>query len=321
MRLLHTLEKTMRAPKPLLSMAAFLFLAIQVGNGAEFADRAFTQYHQTTFASAFQRYAKLKNGDGDVHARYSPAAAALGYHSTHGPFNVGFALSYEQGTRKYSGDGYDYKVKSGTPGITLFSGLTTPFGLYVESSTFLGYGTFKGKNYYSPGTGRLGGTGKEHSFLFASYLEAGLILELPLGTVLSPHVGLEYARSPGQTYSWEAGGGRRLSYRSQDSLEASAGLTLASTIRMGVIKITPSLDLTVFDSIGKKNLNYHPGFAYRTAKEWRVAGVGGDHVGGRAKAGLDVSFGEKAQLGVDYSHERRKGYYDHRVTARIGWSF
>lgn len=312
----------MRAfPKTLLGAAALVMLASQSLHGAEFVNRAFTSNHQTVFASAFHRSAKLKNSDGEVRTRYTPSAAAVGYHSNHGPFKWGFAFSYEEGTRKYSGDGYDYRVKSGIPGVSLFAGFNTPFGIYVESSTYLGYGTFKGRNFSSAGTGRLGDTGKEHKYLFASYLEAGLTLELPLGTIVSPHVGLEYARSPGETYSW-GDGGPRLNYRSQDTLEASAGITFASTIRMGVIRITPSVDFTVFDSVGKKDsLNYHPGFAYQTARGWRVAGVSGDHVGGRARAGVDISFGERAHLGVDYTYERRKGYTDNRVSALLGWSF
>ena len=307
---------------PLLGLMLFFLLVVSTAEGVEFINKAFTGDRQTTFTSVFQRYAKLRSDKGEVHAKYSPTAAALGFHSTHGMLEAGFALSYEWGNRKYSGEGYSYRVESDIPGLTVFSGVNAPFGLYVEQSTYLGYGTFEGKNYYSASTGRLGNSRDEHKFLFATSLEVGWTFELPLNLSLSPHAGLEYSRSPSETQNWGKNGGPRIYHHSRHSLDASAGLALGATITLGGMKIIPSVDATIIDSIGKRDgVNFHPGFVYRTAKEWRVAGAGGEHIGGRLRAGVDIELWERSRLGVDYSHERRKGYNDHSVSAMLGWSF
>lgn len=306
-------------------LVCICILSILFGGGAfgvEFINRAFTREDQTVFVSAFQRYARLRNGDGDVRTTYNPGAAAFGFHSLHGLLEVGFAVSYEEGTRKYRGDGYAYKVDSQTAGMTVFAGLNLPLGFYVDQSLYVGYGTFKGKDYHDDGNGRFRRTGDIHKYQAAASLEIGKVFGMPFGWSFVPHAGFEYSRAPEEVYNWGKSGGPRLKYHTRNVYEASAGVTLGKTIRLFGLELTPSVDATAIHSFGRNDsMNYHPGFAYRTAKEWRVAGISGDHVGGRVRAGVDASLGARLRLGAEYTFEKRKGYRDHRVSALLGLSF
>lgn len=309
-------------PKPFLVVMFFLFIACDSAKSVEFINRAFTGDEQTVFVSAFQRYAKLNNSDGDERTRYSPSAAALAFHSTHGMLEAGFSLSYEEGTRKYRGDDHDYRVRARTAGMTIFTGFNGPLGLYVDQATYLGYGTFRGRDYYEPGGGRIRSTKEIHKYQFATTIEIGKVFHFPFGWSMAPHAGFEFARAPGETYNWSRGGGPRLKYHSQNSYEFSGGLSLGKTVSLLGLEVSASTDATVVGNAGRSDsMNYHPGFAYRTAKEWRVAGVSGDRLGARLRAGVDARLAGSMRLGVDYLYEKRKGYVDHRVSALLGWSF
>lgn len=302
--------------------ALVLCVGFLEAKGVEFINRAFTGDERTVFASGFQRYTRLRHDDGVVtRTSYNPTAAALGFYSTTGALEAGFTLSYERGTRKYGGD-TGFRVRSEMPGMTVFTGFNGPDGFYLDQYTFLGYGTFKGRDLYDAGGDVWRRSGDIHKFQLATGFEVGKVFSSDGGWSIAPHAGFEFSRAPSEAYNFSRSDGPRLRYHSQNSYDVSAGLTLGKSLLVGDWKFTPSVDVTVVDSIGRRDaMNFHPGFAYRTSKEWRVGGVGGDHLGGRLRAGIDARLGLRHVLGLDYVYEKRDGYQEHRMSAVFGWSF
>lgn len=286
--------------------------------GVDFYSRAYDcAPNQTVFVSAFQRYVKLKDSDGPNN-RYNPTSGAVGYLYSQGAWEVGGAFSYEHGTRKYSAADSGFKVKSDIPGFSLFGTVRNPTGWYVEGSTFLGFGTFKARDMWNGGA-RVGSGDSNHKTVFAASVEAGKVFDLGYDLALTPHIGVDYAYAPSERY---ARNGFGADYASQSFWEIPLGVSISKTFHQGAWSFTPRADATLVTSVGKiDNMNANPGFAYRTARGWKVAAIGGDHVGARLSAGIDAKVGDRTTLGIDYTYEGRKHYNDHRVSALLGWSF
>lgn len=287
---------------------------------ADFSYRSIQGPSSTVFASAFQRFARLKKDD-DQYAstRYNPTAGAIGYIYSREYWQMGASLSYEHGTRKYSLDSASYRVRSDTPGITLFGGWVNPDGWYVDGSTFLGFSDLKARDLHGA-PGNYGGGNTVHNTMFGASLEAGKSFVTGDEWVFTPHVGFDFAHAPSENYWFDGAGG--ITNGSQNFYEIPVGMAISKSFVCGDWSITPSVDLTLVNSLGNiDSYNAYPGFASRTAKEWKVYGVGADHIGGRIRTGINAKLGERTSVDVDYTYEGRKGYRDHRISAMFGWSF
>lgn len=276
--------------------------------------------NHSVFATGFQRFARLKNNDGGADTRYNPTAGALGYIYKQNNWYAGAAVSYEHGTRKYDerGGNESYRVRSNMPGISAYGGFSTPDGWYVDTTAFMGFGTFKARNLRVGGASQGTGNGV-HKTVYAVSLEGGKEFTLGNGLLVTPHVGIDYSYTPSEHYRFN---GWDNNIDSQSYFEIPVGVRFAKLFDCGNWDIMPRVDLTVVNSIGGMDtMNDQPGFAYRTAKSWRVAGVGGDHIGGRITAGVDARLNNRTTLGLDYTYEGRKDYNDHRISAMLGWSF
>lgn len=313
----------------ILGATALLFCCL-VAQGANFSSRSYEcATNQTVFFSGFQRFANLKNGDGDVNTKYNPTAGAIGYVYNQGQWHAGAAFSYENGTRKYDYRTVDasYRIRSSTPGISIFGGMETPNGWYVDTAAFLGFGSYKSKRFDAAMGGNrvhVGSGNNQHNTNFALSLEGGKIFQLPSDFLVTPHIGIDYAYTSGETYRFMDGGTtyRMAAINSQNYFEIPLGVSFSKMFYMGNLTLTPKVDLTMVNSFGGMDtMNSQPGFAYRTAKGWRVAGGGGDHVGGRITAGMDAKLGDRTSFGVDYTYEARKRYHDHRISAMFGLAF
>ena len=287
--------------------------------GVDFYSRAYDcAPNQTIFVSAFQRYVKLKDSDGPVN-RFNPTAGAVGYVYSQGMWEAGAAFSYEHGTRKYDFGDSGFRVQSDMPGFSLFGTMRNPTGWYVEGSTFLGFGTYKAKDLWDAGGNRLGSGDRNHKTVLAAGLEAGKVFDMGYDLAVTPHIGIDYAYAPSENYTRN---GLGANYASQSFWEIPLGVSISKTFNCGAWSFTPRADATMVTSIGNiDNMNANPGFAYRTARSWKVAAIGGDHLGARLSAGLDAKVGDRTTLGVDYTYEGRKHYNDHRISAMLGWSF
>ncbi len=276
--------------------------------------------NHAVFISGFQRFSRLKNDDGAYQTRYNPTAAALGYVYSRSNWYAGAAVSYEHGTRKYDqmNGPRSYEMRSNMPGISAYGGFSTPDGWYVDTAAFMGFGTVKARKLQGP-VGR-GAGDRMHNTVYAMSLEGGKEFTVGNGFLITPHVGLDYAYTPSENHYFDGGLDRDID--SQNYFEIPVGVTFARLYDCGNWSILPRIDLTAVNSIGGMDtMNDQPGFAYRTAKSWRVAGVGGDHVGGRITAGVDAKLNNRTTLGLDYTYEGRKDYNDHRISAMFGWSF
>lgn len=304
--------------KRVLALGVAAVVACSAALGVDFSSRAYDcAPNQTVFVSAFQRYVRLKDSDGPDN-RYNPTAGAVGYVYSQGMWEVGAAFSYEHGTRKYKTGNSGFKVQSDIPGISLFGTVRNPTGWYVEGTAFVGYGTFKSKDLWDGGN-RLGSGDRNHKTMFAASLEAGKVFDFGYDMALTPHLGVDYAYAPRENY---ARNGLGANFASQSYWEIPLGVTLSRTFHYGAWSFTPRADATLVTSLGKiDNMNANPGFAYRTGRGWKVAAIGGDHVGARLSAGLDAKVGDRTTLGIDYTYEGRKHYNDHRISALLGWSF
>lgn len=285
----------------------------------DFSYRVAEQPNHTILLSGFQRFARLKKDDETVRTRYNPTAGAVGYVYNQEWWHAGASFSYEHGDRKYdSGEG-SYKVRANTPGFTLFGGWHNQNGLYAKGSTFLGFASYKFRDARFM-NGAAGNGETNHNTLFGASLEVGKSFTFGDDWALTPHVGFDYAHAPSESYRFA--GGDPLRWDSQNFYEIPIGLGLSKTFNCGNWSITPSVDMTLVNSLGHiSDYNYYPGFASRTANDWKVYGVGGDHVGGRITTGIQAKIGERTSFGVDYTFEGRKGYRDHRISAMFGWAF
>ncbi len=298
-----------------------VLLAAGAAAGADFYADCFQESNSTVFASGLQRWVKLHDGGSAVAKNnYSPTAGALGYVYRTGPWHAGASFSYEQGDRKYAFiDGSSAKIKSSIPGVTLFGGWKNPDGWYVDGSAFAGFATLKSRGI-ADGTGVYNGS-TEHNTMFGASIEAGKAFRLPSEFVLKPHVGFDYAYAPGESYTYNNGVWVTRSASSQSFYEIPLGVSFSRTFNCGNWAITPEVDVTMVNSLGGMNENYYPGFASRTADQWKVYGIGGDHIGGRVRAGLNANLNKRTTMGLDYTFEGRSGYQDHRISALFGWSF
>lgn len=315
--------------RSIFGATAFLLFCL-AAQGVEFSRRSYEcAPNQTFFVSGFQRFASLKNGDGDVNARFNPTAGAIGYVYNQGLWHAGAAVSYEYGTRKYNYRTVDadYRVRSSMPGVSLFGGMTTPNGWYVDTAAFLGFGSYKAKDFDAMIGGvpvHSGSGNRQHNTAFAASIEAGRNFNLGSDFLLTPHLGFDYAYTSGESYRFTNGATtyRMADIDSQNYFEMPLGVSFSKMFYMGAWTLTPKVDLTMVNSFGKMDtMNAQPGFAYRTAKGWRVAGIGGDHVGGRVTAGMDAKLGDRTSIGLDYTYEARKSYHDHRISAMFGLAF
>lgn len=113
----------------------------------------------------------------------------------------------------------------------------------------------------------------------------------------------------------------------QNFYEIPLGVTFAKDFAVCDWVITPSVDLTLVTSVGhikNRNMNGRAGFASLTGSDgsaWKVYGIGAENWGGRATAGVKAVKSERFDLDFNYTYEGRKKYYDHRLTASVGWSF
>lgn len=275
--------------------------------------------NHSVFVTGFQRFARLKNDDGVADTRYNPTAGALGYIYRQNNWYAGAAFSYEHGTRKYDAQNSNasYELRSNTPGISAYGGFSTPDGWYVDTAAFMGFGSYKTRNLRGAGT--RGSGNSVHKSVYAVSLEGGKEFTLANGLLITPHIGIDYSYTPSERHRI---GGVDRDIDSQSYFEIPVGVRFAKLFDCGNWDIMPRVDLTMVNSIGGMDtMNDQPGFAYRTAKSWRVAGVGGDHIGGRITAGVDARLNNRTTLGLDYTYEGRKEYNDHRISAMLGWSF
>lgn len=299
-----------------------VLLTFGVACGADFYADCFQEPSSTVFVSGFQRFVSLKNNDG-IPNKYNPTAGAVGYVYRANPWFVGASLSYEQGIRRYNVPGLlSGRIDSDLPGVTLFGGWSNPDGWYAKGSTFIGYNTLKAKNLATP-VGWVSGD-KDHSTQFGASLELGKAFTMAYDLTLKPHVGFDYSRAQGESYTMSAGGvpAFPLSIGSQNFYEIPIGVSFSRTFHTGNWAITPEVDVTMVNSLGHiDNMNYYPGFASRTADEWKVYGIGGDNLGARIRAGVNAKVNSRTSMGLDYTYEGRSGYNDHRISALVGWSF
>lgn len=295
--------------------------------GADFYDRSFQCdfTNSTVFVSGFQRFTRLKNSDNSIRTRYNPSAIALGYKYSRGIWNVGAAFTYEGGTRKYSDTFYgdSYKVRSRTPGISLFGGVKLRDGWYVDANTFVGFSSLKAKDYRSPIFADVSRGNTLHKTQFAAGIEIGKVFDMTGGFRIKPHVGFDYAHSPSERYRFkDAGGDIVLTQKAQNFYEIPLGVSFSKVFECGNWTITPEVDFTIVNSVGRMDgINHYSGFATMTNSGWKVYGVGGDHIGGRITTGVNARMNDRTSVGLDYSYEGRKGYNDHRLSAMVGWSF
>lgn len=294
-------------------------LVCGVSSGVDFSNRAYEcPTNSTIFVSAFQRFASLKNHDGP-NTRYNPTAGAVGYIYTTGVWDVGAAISYEHGTRRYDGSDDRYRVRSNTVGLSVFGTRRFTDGWYVDGDAFVGVANYKAKELrvvpYQGTSDRIDRT------VFALGFEVGKVFSMGDGFLITPHLGVDYAYTPSESYQWNGGAYRR-TISSQNYWEIPLGVSFRKTYNFGAWQVTPKADLTLVTSVGRMDaMNQQPGFAYRTAKGWKVAGIGGDHIGGRFTAGIDAKLNQRTSIGLDYTYEVRSRYNDHRIMAAVGWSF
>lgn len=307
-----------------------LALALYCGTAMaiDFSGRSFNcAPNQTVFASALQRYVRLKDSDGDTKTKYSPTALALGYVWQQDNWKAGAAFTWEHGRRKYDHstrtEAGDSKVRSDLYGVSLFGTMNLANNFYVDGSTFLGVRNLRMKDYEINGVD-YGDSGRKNKMVFAMSLEGGYNLELGSGFVVTPHAGIDYAYTAKESYRMRQAGNRAdYSIDSQSFWEIPLGVTLRKTFMCGGWAITPKADATLVTSLGGLGdaKNAQPGFAYRTADTWKVAAIGGDHLGARLTAGVDAKLGDRTSVGLDYTYEGRKDYNDHRISAMFGLSF
>lgn len=284
------------------------------------------------FASAFQRYVTAKHGDGIMsRTKYDPTAVALGYKYTTGNgWETGVAFSYEQGNAKHdlswAGDDYRFKVRDRTYGFSLFGTYTAPTGWYTKGTAFVGFADQKLKS----GSDSLGGhytsDGSRSSTRFGAGLEFGKIYNFGDGFRVTPHAGFDYAYAPRDRIHYrDSGVPMTLDVASQNFYEIPLGVGLAKDFVTHDWVITPSVDLTLVSSLGNikdENMNYRAGFASNVGPDaWKVYGVGADHWGGRATAGIKAVKSDRFDVGVNYTYEGRKKYNDHRLAAVLGLKF
>lgn len=304
------------------ALLAALFFCAGVW-AVDFGTRAYNcPTSHTVLASGFQRFARLKNSDSDVTTRFNPTAGALGYIYSPGNWYAGAAFSWEHGTRKYAfrDENGGAKIRSNMPGVSLYGGMEFPEGWYADGGAFLGFGDYHARSAHDS-TAYYGSGSKQHEEVFAANLEVGKNFDFGGNFMLTPHVGFDYAYTPGESYSWgnaDIVGGSR----SQNYVEIPLGVSISKAFDCGNWQIVPKVDLTMVNSIGNMDaMNTSPGFAYYTPKGWRVAGIGGDHIGARVTAGVKANMSERTSLGLDYTYEGRERYNDHRISAMFGLSF
>lgn len=313
-----------------LRLGLGLALALYCGTAMaiDFYGRSFDcAPNQTVFVSGFQRYARIKDSDGAAKTKYNPTALALGYVWQQDNWKAGAAFTWEHGRRKYdyatSGYSGSSKVRSDLYGVSLFGTVNLANDWYVDASTFLGYRSTRMKELRINGLGNIGDSGKESSTVFALSLEGGKNFMLGDGFVVTPHAGIDYAYTPGERYHERRGAiNANVSIDSQNYWEVPLGVSFKKTFACGNWSVTPKVDATFVTSVGHiKSKNAQPGFAYRTADSWKVAGIGGSHYGARLTTGVDAKLNERTSVGIDYTYEGRKDYNDHRVSAMFGLSF
>lgn len=272
--------------------------------------------NQTVFVTGFQRYAKLN--DGRPHTSYEGSSVAVGYIWAQNNWKAGAALSWEHSERRYSDRNGNATVRGDTPGVSLFGKMDLQDNWYVEADTFLGFRDQRMKRI-STNAGPIGNSDRIDKTVFAMSVEGGKDFMLGQDFFLTPHLGLAYAYTPTETYSLTGG---RTSIDSQSYWEIPVGVSLKKEIAYGDWVISPNVDATLVNSIGGMDAkNAQPGFAYRGMDSWKVAGIGGSHLGARLSAGIDASISSRTSLGLDYTYETRKNYNDHRVSAMFGVSF
>lgn len=302
---------------------ATLLVGTLSASGVDFASRAFDcAPNQEIVVSGFQRFARLKNSDGDARVRYNPTAGALGYIYRQNNWEAGAAFSWEHGNSKLNGDGYSYKIRNDTPGVSLFGSMRLNDGWYVDGSGFVGFKTLKPRSLYTDAAGHLGRGDNQHKTVLALGMETGRIFDLGNAFRVTPHVGLDYAYTPPENYRFRAAGAPDYGTRSQNYFEIPLGVSFSKELYCGNWTFVPNVDVTMVNSIGRMDaMNTQPGFAYWTNKGWKVGGVGGDHIGARLSAGLDARVNDRTTFGIDYTYEGRKSYNDHRLSAMFGWAF
>lgn len=302
-----------------LGVAAILFCL--TAGAVDFSQQSYyCSPNQKIIVSGFQRFARLKNNDNAVSTRYNPTAGAVGYVYSQGVWEVGAAFSWEHGNRRYSGPGGDgtFQVRSETPGVSVFGTMKFQDGWYVDASAFLGFGSYKAHKIKDPAA--FSGKGSRvHKTVYAMGLEGGKAFNMGNDFFVTPHIGIDLSHTPSERYNYDGG---HYSVKNQTYLEIPIGVSFSKSFNCAGWQIIPKVDLALINSIGGMDtMNSQPGFAYRTADSWKVAGIGGDHIGGRVSAGVNAKMNERTTLGLDYTYEGRKNYNDHRISAMFGWAF
>lgn len=306
--------------KSLLGAVCLLFMAAAAGS-VEFSSRAYEcAPNNTVFVAGMQRWARLNNDSGISTNSYNPTAAALGYVYRQAGWYAGAALNYEHGNRRYDMrySNADYQLRTDRLGVSLYGGITRPEGWYVDADAYLGVASYRPRDLTGPANNGDGDDFRKGAYAFG--LEGGKDFDIGGNFVLTPHLGFDYAHTPSETHRFGSDYSRYID--SQNYFEIPVGVRFSKQFAYGNWNILPRVDLTMVNSIGDMDtLNDQPGFAYRTAKSWKVAGIGGGHIGGRVTAGVDAKVNDRTSLGLDYTYEGRKDYNDHRVSANVGWSF
>lgn len=310
------------------------FALVLVGLNAKAVDfdtRACVSSNSEIFVSGMQRWVRMKDDRSNIatpdKTRYTPTAFALGYQYNTQNWSAGMSVSYETGNVKYDWDDADVyaKVRDETYGATLFGTYRFGNGYYAKGSAFLGYASQKVKSGRDGGNS-ISSNGSVHSTRFGSSIEFGKVFEFCNSFRVTPHVGFDYAYTPGKDVPYRIGGTSfDASWAAHNTYEIPVAVTLAKDFAVGCDWVlTPSVDATLISSLGKydsTNKNARPGFASRTGSEWKVYGIGADHWGGRITAGLKAVKSEKFDVDVNYAFEGRKHYTDHRLTASLGFKF
>ncbi|MDR1519508.1 MAG: autotransporter outer membrane beta-barrel domain-containing protein [Planctomycetota bacterium] len=279
--------------------------------------------------SLAHRSAVLKNPrGGSLETRHSSTAGMAGVESVQEGWSAGAALIYEDGKIRSDYGGAQSRVKSESVGGAIYGSVYDPDGLYLKGALYVGRNSQELKDGSAMVGGApvsLRGAGKDKSLYLGASLEAGKRLELANEVRLTPHLGVDFSRTPSADIPFSAGGVPALaSWEGQTSLEPSLGVALAKDFEIEDWRLTPSLDLSAAVRLGGMkpgNLNTRPGFMAWDGQDWRTLGAGAGRWGGRFAAGIKAVRAEKIELDLKYSFEARESYRDHRIGAVFGLSF
>lgn len=257
-----------------------------------------------------------------------PTSFALGYRKNFGTSYYGFSLSAETERYKNTTSIYDnilglYNKSvfvNRTYGATIFGGVSLRDGYYAKGSAFAGYQHSRYKNWgmyigSQKVTWLTLDPGSDGGGVFGASAEFGKAMWITPSLTVTPHIGADYSYQPDYDY-WDF----IATDRQNHYFEIPLGIRLEKSVTAGIWNLKSTADVTAVGSIGRKDV-WNTGYSSRTGDEWRTYGIGGGHYGVRLKAGLEAVRCDRLTLGIDYTYEGRKRYYDHRIAIQAGLSF